>query len=288
MATLCACIDIGTNTTRLLVAERTERGLRTVAAEREFVALAEDSSAGSEALVQIVVRQVGSARAHGAGRVRIVGTAALRGLLDRERLCSRITAAAGVPVEVLTPAQEARFAFLGATATLDPARAGEVAVVDVGGGSTEVAVGTVRDRHPRWWASLATGSAVLSREHVHHDPPTPGDLTALREAANAVFSAEVIPRCERAFAVGGSAASLSRIVGPVVTNDAVDRALALLTAAPSKDVAAAHGLDARRVRVLPAGILLLAGAGAALSSPLVVAGGGLREGILLDVAGDPG
>ena len=83
-------------------------------------------------------------------------------------------------------------------------------------------------------------------------------------------------------AVGGSAASLPRMVGARVTVDAAERAVTLLTAAPAARVAAEHGLDERRVRVLPAGILLLAAAGVALGSAPLVARGGLREGVVLE------
>jgi len=284
-----ACVDIGTNTTRLLVADRVPGGLRTVAVARAFVPLGAGTLASRPAadtraaLVAAVTAHLATAREHGARSIRVVGTAALRTDGDADGLCAALREAAGTDVEILPPREEARLAFLGATGTLadPPLHDGDVAVVDVGGGSTEIAVGPVGGA-VGWWTSIATGSAVLTNAHVRGDPPAAPELAALTAAAGAAVGAVAPPRPVVAYAVGGSAASLPRIVGPRVTAQAAERAVALLTAAPAERIAAEHGLDVRRVRMLPAGILLLAAVGRALGCDPVVARGGLREGVVLD------
>jgi len=279
----CACIDIGTNTTRLLVAERTEAGLRQVAVARAFVPLTggEDPASTAAALGAAVSGQLDAAREHGAERVRVVGTAALRAAADPDVLCRIVREHAGTAVEVVSPQEEARLAFLGATGTLPAPPVGDVAVVDVGGGSTELAVG--RGGGPvSWWASRPVGSAVLTDAHVHHDPPLPEELEALAAAAREALAGVAPPRSSAAYAVGGSAASIPRVVGPRITPEAAERALARLTEGPAEEVARARGLDARRVRLLPAGVVLLREAQALVGRPLEVARGGLREGVVLD------
>jgi exopolyphosphatase / guanosine-5'-triphosphate,3'-diphosphate pyrophosphatase len=280
----CACIDIGTNTTRLLVAERTGAGLRQVAVARAFVPLgpgAADPEAAATLLAEAVRGQLAAAKAHGASRIRVVGTAALRAHTAPGLLCGLVADEAGVEVEIIPPEEEARLAFLGATATLPEVPGATVAVVDVGGGSTELAVGSVEEGVD-WWASVPVGSAVLTAAHVHGDPPGPDELDALRAAAVDALADMEPPRPDVAYAVGGSAASMPRVVGPEVTGVSVARAYGLLTAGPADAVARAHALDPRRVRMLPAGIALLAAARGRLGVPLRVAQGGLREGVVLD------
>ncbi|MBI5104813.1 MAG: hypothetical protein HZB46_07490 [Solirubrobacterales bacterium] len=279
----CACVDIGSNTTRLLVAEPDPGHagvLRVVEAERAFLRLrsADPTPQERAALAGVVRHQLELARAAGAARVRVVGTAALR---CAPGLAEELAAAAGVAVEVLTGQEEARLAFLGATAAL-PRDGVTVAVVDVGGGSTEIAAGTPGGA-VRWWASLPVGSGVVTDAHLPADPPEAAQLERARAAVEAVVAAAGCPGVDQAWAVGGSATSLRRFVGEELSAEALDRALAALAVAPSADAAARLGLHAERARLLPAGLLLLGALARALGCPLRVGGGGLREGVVLDL-----
>jgi exopolyphosphatase / guanosine-5'-triphosphate,3'-diphosphate pyrophosphatase len=94
-----------------------------------------------------------------------------------------------------------------------------------------------------------------------------------------------VPRLDHAVAVGGSAASLPTLVGPVLDRAAIERALATLGSAPAADVARRHGLAPERTELLPAGILVLGAAARLLGMPLRIARGGLREGVVLELAG---
>jgi exopolyphosphatase/guanosine-5'-triphosphate,3'-diphosphate pyrophosphatase len=281
----CACVDIGSNTTRLLVAAREDGRTRIVHAERAFVALAPAAAGGaagaavSARLAAVVAGHVAVAREHGAQAVHVVGTAALRGAADRAALVAAVEAAAGLPVRILSGEEEARLTFAGALATLEPEPAGPVGVADVGGGSSELMVGTAAEG-VTWSSSLPVGSGVLIHRHVREDPPGPAELQAMRAAVAEAIGALDVPVPDVALAVGGSAVSLARVAGGELDPEGLERALALLCAEPAARVAARTGLPELRVRLLPAGLLLLAGASRAFGAPLQVAPGGLREGVV--------
>lgn len=287
-----ACIDIGSNTTRLLVAESHGARLTEIAAQRHFVrlTLAERREGlppeKAAAIVEAVRAQAAEARAAGVpdGALRVVATAALRDLPDRHALLERIRAAAGVEPEVLTGADEARFAFRGATAALPP-DGQRVVVADVGGGSTELAAGTTDagGGAVTWWASLPIGSGALADEHLHGDPPTRAELDAARAAARDALGRAGCPGAGTALAVGGSATSLRRLCGPVLSAAAIDAALERVCVGPAAERAPALDLHEERLRLLPAGLVLLSEVARATSCPLHVAAGGLREGVVLDL-----
>jgi exopolyphosphatase / guanosine-5'-triphosphate,3'-diphosphate pyrophosphatase len=189
----------------------------------------------------------------------------------------------GVEVTILEGEEEARLAFVGATRTLGRALDGVVGVVDVGGGSTEIAIGTVAGG-VSWWASFRLGSGHLADEYLRSDPPTAADMAAMRVHAAGVFGELDVPRPDAAVAVGGSAASLRRVVGEALEPASLDRALGMLCGGPAAAVARTFALDALRVKLLPAGILILDAAAQRLDRPLQIGRGGLREGVVLDMA----
>jgi len=211
----------------------------------------------------------------------VVATAAVRSATNGDELCAAIRAAAGVPVSVLSGEDEARLSFLGATRALGDTPAGVVAVVDVGGGSTELVCGTA-EGGVRWSTSLRVGSGLLADLHMRSDPPSPAELTRVRAHAAEAFAALDAPRTVAAFAVGGSATSLRRLVGAVLDNATLGRAIDEVCAEPADDVARRLDLHPERVRVLPAGMIVLDAACAFLGLPLQIAGGGLREGVVLE------
>jgi exopolyphosphatase/guanosine-5'-triphosphate,3'-diphosphate pyrophosphatase len=286
----CACIDIGSNTTRLLVADVVgDAAIAPVVERRSFTQLGRACRAGGDvpaealdALAAVVSAQAREARALGAEALRVVATAALRRTADGVATCHALAAAAGAPVELLSEQDEARLAFGGATCAVTDGAGGPLAVVDVGGGSAQVVVGTCA-AGPSWSVSLPLGSGDLAAAWLHGDPPAAGELSALRAAVEGVFADLAIPSVERALAVGGSATSLRRLAGPRLEPAALEHALARLVAAPAADVAGELRIAPERVRLLPAGIVVLA-AIAARVGPLDIARGGLREGVLRELA----
>ncbi|MBV8161360.1 MAG: exopolyphosphatase, partial [Acidimicrobiia bacterium] len=108
-------------------------------------------------------------------RVRMTATSAARDAANREDFFAAADKIVGVRPELLTGDQEARLAFRGATAQLDPAD-GPFLVVDIGGGSTEFATG---DTVPDAVLSVDIGCVRLTEKFVYHDPPSPEELSQL-------------------------------------------------------------------------------------------------------------
>jgi exopolyphosphatase/guanosine-5'-triphosphate,3'-diphosphate pyrophosphatase len=286
-----ACIDIGSNTTRLLVAETDGTGLVAIHEERVFTRIgAALSAAGTipeskrREVIEIVSAQLEAARALGAGEIRGVATAAIREAADGAAFVRAVTEHTGLELAVLSDEEEARLAFRGAAGTFAGPPPEPLGVFDVGGGSSEVVVGRAPDTI-EWWRSLPTGSGSVARRHLLSDPPTESELAAARAEVGAIVDALDPPPVAAAVAVGGSATSLGRVAGLALDGPSLTRSLLLLTAEPAAVAAARHGIDAERVRLLPAGILILQALGERLGTTVTVGRGGIREGVLLDAEG---
>ena len=284
----CACIDIGSNTTRLLVAEDGEARPRELFSERAFTRLGSELAASGEIGEQkiaevafVVARQVALAREHGVAKPRIVATSAVRDAVNPGELTDAIARACGIDVDILSGEDEARLSFAGAIGMLASPPPGRLGVVDVGGGSTELVVGTVADG-VTWSVSLPLGSCTVTDRDLPTDPPSPAELAALRDSLARAFAGVDAPQPTTAYAVGGSATSLQALVGGVLSTDTLSRGLKALVTRPSAEIALALGLHAERARLLPAGLLLLDAASRALGAPLQLAGGGLREGVVIE------
>ncbi len=188
----------------------------------------------------------------------------------------------GVPLRVLSGEEEARLSFVGATRTLAQPATGTIAVVDVGGGSTEIAVGTP-DGEVHWSESFRVGSGFLADAYLRSDPPSVAELEMLRRHVAGVFEGLETPAADGAVAVGGTATSLRRLVGAELAHETLERGVRVLSATPIAEVAERFELDPERVRLLPAGILVLESVSDCLGLPLRIARGGLREGVILEM-----
>jgi exopolyphosphatase/guanosine-5'-triphosphate,3'-diphosphate pyrophosphatase len=286
---LCACIDIGSNTTRVLVADVEDGRLREVVQRRAFTSIGKGLKGGEipEAKIAevaaVVAEQRGLVEQLGCVALRVVATAAIRGAANAAEFSDALRAGGGVEVEVLDGPEEARLAFLGATRTLGETLEGRVGVVDVGGGSTELAIGTVAGG-ATWSESFRVGSGLLTDGYRRSDPPSAAELHAMREHAHGVFEGLALLPVDAAVAVGGSAASLRRLVGAVLDAESLQRALRVLSAEPADDVAQRLSIARERVVLMPAGLTVLDAAAQALGRPLQIGRGGLREGVLLELA----
>jgi exopolyphosphatase / guanosine-5'-triphosphate,3'-diphosphate pyrophosphatase len=287
-----ACIDIGSNTTRLLIADCDGQGLVEVHQERSFTHVRRGLSAGDEIeadkiaeVVSVVAGQVATARELGATEVRCVATAAVRRAANRGALVAAVRNACGLEIMVISAEEEARLAFGGAARTLGYVPDGPLGVVDVGGGSCELVVGTVPDQ-VSWCASFDLGSGQLTDECLQSDPPSADELRRARARVSQVLDGVKPPPAVSVVAVGGSATSLRLIAGPLLDGSAFVRVLELLSAERAADVASRFALDVDRVRLLPAGLLILEATAKCFGAPLEVARGGLREGLLLDASSE--
>lgn len=289
-----ACIDIGSNTTRLLVGEPRHGGVREVLSLRAFTHLGRALGSGRgipaaklAEVAAVTAVQAGAARERGARTLRAVATAAIRHAPNRLELVDAVRDGSGLELAVLSADEEARLAFRGATCALAEQTEGTVAVADVGGGSSELAMGTVAGG-VRWSASFRIGSGILAAAHLRSDPPAPAEVAAMHEHVDRALEGLRVDRPALALAVGGSAASLTRLSGPQITPHTLDQALDLLCSATVSQIAHRFDLAPPRVHLLPAGIVVLAALARRLERPLHVAPGGLREGVILELAAGEG
>jgi len=287
--TLCAAIDIGSNTTRLLVAEPVDGQLKKAMEQRAYTRIGKAVDGDGailpgkvEEVADVVGTQVRLAQELGAKEIRAVATAAMRDASNGDEVAEAVGRAAGIPIEVLPEEEEGRLSFLGATKTLGHPSEGLIGVVDIGGGSTEVILGTVADgvRSVRSWP---VGSGNLADELIFSDPPSAAEIRRARDRIEDIFEGVEFEQPAQAVAVGGSATSLRRLVGAVLEYETLERGIRVLCGDPAADVGRRFELDPTRVRILPTGVLLLEKVADLLGHPLQIGKGGLREGVILDL-----
>ena len=196
------------------------------------------------------------------------------------QLVHMLSRVAGVPVRVLTRDEEARLAFDGALHSADPL--GAVAVCDVGGGSTQIAVGTASGG-PAWVRSIDLGSLRLSARRPCSDPPSQDEIEGLGVEARAALVHLTPPLPAEAIAVGGTARALRKLVGRTLGREELLDALGRLRMEPAEAIAERYGIDLWRARALPAGAAILVELQQMLAVPLEVGRGGLREGLALEL-----
>ena len=284
-----ACIDIGSNTTRLLVADALEGRLRELVTQRAFTRIGRSLREGGaipaekiEEAAEVVGTQARIAREVGAREIVAVATAVIRDAPNRQALADAVESSGGVPLRILSGQEEARLSFVGATRAMTPPADDVVAVVDVGGGSTEVAVGEP-DGTVAWSASFRIGSGFLADAYLRSDPPSVSELDRVRRHVSGAFEGLRPPPAGCAMAVGGTATSLRRLVGAELSPETLERGVRVLSLTPISEVAERFELDPERVRLLPAGILVLEGLSECLGRALRIARGGLREGVILEL-----
>jgi exopolyphosphatase/guanosine-5'-triphosphate,3'-diphosphate pyrophosphatase len=224
--TRLAAVDIGTNSTRLLVAdvEGNGRDARLIPLDRRMriTRLGHNVDAARRLRPDAITRTVDTLREYraaldelGVERVRATATSAARDATNRDEFFVPAADALGVTPELLGGEEEARLSFLGATAGLDePA---PYLVVDIGGGSTEFVVGTVE---PTGLTSIDVGCVRLSEQLLVSDPPAPEELS---EAVQIVR--DHLADVEREVPAIREAATLVGLAGTVTTVAAVELGL---------------------------------------------------------------
>ena len=186
-----AAIDLGTNSIRLIVAEPPAAdpggAYGTVARDMVITRIGqgvdETGAIASEALartVDVLARYCRRARALHADRIRVAATSAVRDASNRRDLDGAVRDHAGSDLEVISGEREAGLSFLGATRDLQEPP--PFLVFDIGGGSTEFAVGTGR---PEKAVSTRMGSVRLTERFVDRDPPTRDELRAMEDEIEA-------------------------------------------------------------------------------------------------------
>ncbi len=284
-----ACIDIGSNTTRLLVADCSGGALVECGQDRVFNQIGRSLDANGEIperqlqeIAAVVARQIRMAQELGAEHIHCVATAGIRRARNGGALEQLLRGLGdGFEMEILTGEQEAKFAFAGAVWAAAPDPGSMVAVVDAGGGSSEIVAGIAPDE-VRWWSSLPIGSGDLTARWLENDPPTSDELRSARGEVEAVVAPLDPPvSVERVIAVGGSATSLRTLAGPVLDERALEALAMVVQRGSSAEVAARFGVDVQRARLLAAGLLILKAISTLFDAPIEIGGAGLREGVLL-------
>jgi len=283
-----AVIDIGSNTVRLLVADVAET-VEPVRAERAYLGLAADilrhgavSPGKLEDAATVAGRYARLAARLDADAVAAVVTAPGRQGRASTELVAALGKAVGSPVRVLTAEEEGRFAFVGATERLEP-DGGIVAVCDVGGGSTELVVGTVL-LGPAWVRSADIGSLRLTRVCLNADRAGTKAVDRARQIVARELEEFDAPQADVALAVGGSARAAAKIAGRRLGREELEDVITMASRTPPAKLARAFGFDAARAETVLAGAIILSAVAERLDAPLRLGQGGLREGIALTLA----
>ena len=215
-----AVIDLGTNSTRLLVGELVDGGVRELERRSTVTRLGQgvDSSGRlAEEAMERVYATVAAYReaidGHNAAAVLAVATSAVRDAANGEEFRAALRERFGVDAQTISGDEEARLTFLGATSGRAD-RTTDTLVIDIGGGSTEFVVGHPGSE-PAFHVSTRLGSVRQSERHLATDPPPAAELAELAREAAEVIEAEV-PELVRAdvqggIAVAGTATSLAAI-----------------------------------------------------------------------------
>jgi exopolyphosphatase / guanosine-5'-triphosphate,3'-diphosphate pyrophosphatase len=269
-------IDVGSNTTRLLVASAGSDGLVPLDKGKVRLSLgAEIERHGAVSAVHLAaaakaVRELaGAARRKRVASLDVFLTAPGRQAENSAELVAALSRAAGVPVRVLTKEEEGTLAYRGAVLTADLSLPDRIAVCDIGGASTEIAVGSPAGE-PDWIESVDLGSVRLTTRAR--------DMGA---EATAAFAHLDPPSVETALVVGGSARAARRLVGAKLGEAELAEALRLAETSSPREIARRFGVDRARAEILQAGVVLLAEVQQRLDVPLHVCSGGIREGAVL-------
>jgi exopolyphosphatase / guanosine-5'-triphosphate,3'-diphosphate pyrophosphatase len=270
-----AAVDVGTNSTRLLVAEPAPGGFRPLERRKTITRLGQDvhrsgrlSPGALQRTFAAIADYAAACGEYEVTRIRVTGTSAVRDARNREEFFAGVRRLTGRDPELLSGDEEARATFLGPAADLP--ESDTKLVVDIGGGSTELIIGK---RTPEKLLSLDIGCVRMFEKHLDSDPPVPDELEALRaEVRDALTPARTaldVGSGARLVGVAGTVTQLAAlkagapVYDPDVTHHAVlshgdvrrlARRLAVLTYAQRRRV---KGLEAGRADVIVAGTEIL-------------------------------
>jgi exopolyphosphatase/guanosine-5'-triphosphate,3'-diphosphate pyrophosphatase len=300
-----ATIDIGTNTTLLLVAAVDGPTVEVLEERAEITRLGRGIGKGGALDPDAIARTLTAlrdyaavARRHGA-RIAAVGTEGLRRAANAAAFLAPAAEILGTPVEVIDGEREAALTFRAVVASFPDLRGGELAVVDIGGGSTEIVLASAGEVGFR--TSLPLGSVRLTEALVHHDPPTGPEQAALAGAVDtAIRAVPFLSRPATLVGVAGTVTSLAAMALELATYDParvhgyrlsradLGRQIARLGAAPQAERERMVGLDPRRADVILAGAVILDRIAAAAGvGDVLVSDRGIRWGLLHELGTAP-
>jgi exopolyphosphatase/guanosine-5'-triphosphate,3'-diphosphate pyrophosphatase len=273
-----AVVDLGTNSTRLLVADvdggDVDELERRTEVRRLGEGLEQSGRLSSDAIGRVHEALEGFRELideHGANKVVGVATSAVRDAENGDEFREEVEERFGIDVRIISGEEEAMLTFLGATASRDRS-GGETMVLDIGGGSTEFVVGEPASE-PRFQVSAALGVVRHTERHLASDPPERQELEALREDARRTIEREVPADVRGAvsagIAVAGTATSLAaidleldpydpkRVHGHLLSLEASQRMLDELASKALDERRGVTGLDPDRAPTIVAGASIL-------------------------------
>ena len=274
-----AVVDIGSNSTRLLIADVEQDGAVTELVRRSEVTrlgqgvdhtgvLADEAMARVYAVLDSYRAAIDE---HGAGATIAVLTSAVRDARNGAAFTARVRDQYGLDTRTLSGDEEARMSFLGAVSDR-AADDGTLVVIDIGGGSTELVVGSGRD--VQFHTSTQAGVVRQSERHIRHDPPEASELQALADEVAEIYTAavpaDVRERTAAAIAVAGTATSCAamaqelepydpaRVHGYRLSLAETEMLLARLAAMTEERRRDVPGLHPDRAPTIVAGVIMLA------------------------------
>jgi len=301
-----AAIDIGTNSTKMTVADVSESGALTVVSEvSEVTRLGEgvDASkrlneAAMERTLAAVTQYAADARSLGAEEVLGAGTSALRDAANGPDFLASAKLRAGVEIQIISGDREAQLAYAAvrSDASLGIPADAILLVFDIGGGSTELILGnqTGAGRH----ASLNVGAVRLTERFLHSDPPTAEEMQEATAFVRSAFQAFELPETlPRIAGIGGTALNIAAVMTGLlspdpdavhaltITHSAVAEARARFASVPVIERRKIPGLEPKRADIIVAGTLILDCLLTYFSADsFLLSARGLRYGLLADYA----
>ena len=266
----CAAVDIGTNTTNLLITDGTGRKLSRIATATRLGRGIDASGRFAPESVERTLTCLSEYRReidrYAVGRVRCVATSASRLALDFPDFRSSARSILGHDVELIDGSEEGRLAFLGAISRIDAHPASQL-VIDIGGGSTEIAVGESDDPVVR---SLEVGAVRLTEKYFSSDPPLPEELVnAIADVQDLVADAcrenPEFGRSSRVIGCSGTILTIAAVEigspevpdGFVLTRAAAEDVFRTLATEPLSDRVHNPGLEPLRADIIVAGCCVL-------------------------------
>ena len=272
-----AVVDIGSNSTRLLIADRVGDRITELVRRSQVTRLGAGVDADGRLRDDAMERTFDTLdgyRAeideHGCERAVAVLTSAVRDSANGREFAEEVGRRYRLEPHILSGDDEARLTYLGATSERDPADRTPTLELDIGGGSTELVIG--RGREVEFHVSTQAGVVRQTERHIDHDPPTPAEMDELAEDVRVIL-AEAVPaehreRIGHAIAVAGTATSLAAIAQRLDPYDAdkvhgyllsaaeCDQILDRLAQMPLEERRQVPGLHPDRAPTIIAGVII--------------------------------
>ena len=271
-----AVVDMGTNSTRLLVADVDDGRVRELERRSTVTRLGRGvdtsgqlSAEAIEDVCDAVASYIEIYEGLGPERVRAIATSAVRDASNGAMFLAELRERFALDAEILDGAEEARLTYLGAYAERPPAS--KTMVVDIGGGSTELVIGDGAD--VGFYASLQAGTVRHTERHITHDPPQASELEELagdvRSLIDAALEGEALAQASFGIGVAGTPTSLAAIDqrlepydpelvhGHRMSLEAIQRMLSELASKPLAERVLVPGLHEGRAPTIVAGVIIL-------------------------------